>query len=277
MNTDNPNQFNVSNHNLKTAITKVEPNKIITRGYNQEDLIANLSFAEMIYLMFMGKLPTKKEGELLNHILVSFCDHGVTPPSTQTARIITSSGSPLNNAVAGGLLSFGYHHAGAIEKVMIMLQDAIKSLYISGDSQLDDPQITDKALDIVYINLSNHEKIPGFGHRYHKKDPRARKLLDIVIEKGQLGPHTKLAISIEHLLIEKKGIYLNVDGINGAILSDLGFNPKFGLGLFMIGRLPGLITHSYEENMENEEFRRFCYLDDITYEGFLDKTINDER
>ena len=111
MNTDNPNQFNVSNHNLKTAITKVEPNKIITRGYNQEDLIENLSFAEMIYLMFMGKLPTKKEGELLNHILVSFCDHGITPPSTQTARIITSSGSPLNNAVAGGLLSFGYHHA----------------------------------------------------------------------------------------------------------------------------------------------------------------------
>lgn len=276
MTSDDPNNVKVSNHNLKTAITKVEPDKIITRGYNQEDLIEHLSFAEMVYLILIGKLPKKEEGELLNHILVSFSDHGVTPPSTQTARIIASSGSPLNNAVGGGLLSFGYHHAGAIEKVMVMYQNAIKSLYITGDSSLDDPQITDKALDIVYGYLSRSKKIPGFGHRYHKRDPRARKLLDIVIDKGHLGPHTKLAISIEHLLIEKKGIYLNIDGINGAILSDLGFNPKFGLGLFMIGRLPGLIAHSYEETMDEEEFRRFCDIDDITYEGYENKTFKDE-
>ncbi|WP_295723352.1 citryl-CoA lyase [uncultured Methanobrevibacter sp.] len=273
MTSEDSNNSNISKHKLKTTITKVEPDKIITRGYNQEELIENLSFAEMIYLILRGKLPKKEEGEILNHILVSFCDHGVTPPSTQTARIIASSGSPLNNAVGGGLLSFGYHHAGAIEKVMVLFQNAIKSLYISGDSELDDPQITDKALDIVYAGLSRGQKIPGFGHRYHKRDPRARKLVDLVIDKGHLGPHTKLAISIEHLLIEKKGIYLNVDGINGAILSDLGFNPKFGLGLFMIGRLPGLIAHSYEETMDDEEFRRFCDIDDINYEGFENITF----
>ena len=79
------------------------------------------------------------------------------------------------------------------------------------------------------------------------------------------------------MLIEKKGIYLNVDGINGAILSDLGFNPKFGLGIFMIGRLPGLIAHSYEETMDGEEFRRFCDIDDISYEGFENKTVNNDK
>ena len=277
MTTVNPNKNKVSNPKLKTSITKFEPNKIITRGYNQEDLIENLSFSEMVYLVLIGKLPTKEEGELLNQVLVSFCDHGVTPPSTQTARIIASSGSPINNAVSGGLLSFGYNHAGAIEKVMMMYQDSINSLHITGDADLDNPQITDKAVDIVYESLSHNEKIPGFGHRYHTKDPRARKLLDTVIEKGNLGPHIKLAISIEHLLIEKKGIYLNVDGINGAILSDLGFNPKFGLGIFMIGRLPGLIAHSYEETMDGEEFRRFCDIDDISYEGFENKTVNNDK
>ena len=54
----------------------------------------------------------KKESKIFSHVLVSFSDHGVTPPSTQAARIIASSGSPLNDAVAGGLLSFGKSHAG---------------------------------------------------------------------------------------------------------------------------------------------------------------------
>ncbi|MGI6447016.1 MAG: citryl-CoA lyase [Methanobrevibacter boviskoreani] len=271
------NKFKIPEHNLTTAITKVEPNKISTRGYNQVDLIEHLSYSEMVYLLLLGKLPSKKEGRLLNHVLVSFCDHGVTPPSTQTARIISSSGSPINNAVAGGLLSFGYHHAGAIEKVMIMYQDGINSLHISGDPDLDDPQITDKALDIVCGKISKHEKVPGFGHRYHDKDPRARKLIDLVIKEGSLGPHVKLALSMEQLLRERKGISLNVDGINGAILSDLGFNPELGIGVFMIGRLPGLVAHSYEEKMDEEEFRRFCELDDITYTGFEDKQVNNRK
>jgi len=35
----------------------------------------------------------------------------------------------------------------------------------------------------------------------------------------------------------------------------------------MIGRLPGIIAHIHEEKMDEEEFRRFCDLDDIIYEG----------
>lgn len=268
------NDFKIPKHNLITTISYIEPDKIITRGYNQQDLIENLNYSEMVYLLLRGKLPTKKEGKLLNHVLVSFCDHGVTPPSTQTARLISSSGSPLNNAVAGGLLSFGKHHAGAIEKIMNLYQNAIASIHLSSDEDLSNSQIADKAIDIVIPKISNNEKIPGFGHRYHNKDPRARKLLELVVKEGSLGPHTKLAIAMEKLLIDKKGIYLNVDGVNGAILSDLGFNPKLGLGLFMIGRLPGLVAHSYEENMEEEEFRRFCNLEDITYKGFKNKIID---
>lgn len=269
------NDFKIPKHNLTTTISYIEPNKIITRGYNQQDLIENLTFSEMVYLLLKGELPTKKQGKLLNHVLVAFCDHGVTPPSTQTARLISSSGSPLNNAVAGGLLSFGKHHAGAIEKVMTLYQNAINDIKLSSDSDINNSLIANKALDIVIPKISNDEKIPGFGHRYHDKDPRARKLLELVIKEGNLGPHVKLAIAMEQLLIDKKGIYLNVDGVNGAILSDLGFNPKLGLGLFMIGRLPGLVAHSYEETMKEKEFRKFCNLDDITYVGFKDKKIND--
>jgi citrate synthase len=76
-----------------------------------------------------------------------------------------------------------------------------------------------------------------------------------------------LALALEDLIYQKKDIRLNVDGANAAILSDLGFTPDLGLGVFIIGRTPGIIAHIHEENMEEEEFRRFCDLDDIIYEG----------
>ena len=153
------NSFKVSEHSLKTAISKVEPNKIVTRGYNQRDLIEKIRYSDMVYLLLKGKLPTLAEGKLFNHILVSFCDHGATPPSTQTARLISSSGSPLNAAVAGALLSFGHKHAGAIEKTMEVYQSGIDSLNLTGDADLDNTQIASLAIDIFCCKLFLHTKI----------------------------------------------------------------------------------------------------------------------
>ena len=259
------NNIKISEANLKTSITKVEPNKIITRGYSQSELIENLSFSDMIFLLLKGNLPTKKQSKIFQHVLVSFADHGITPPSTQTAKIIASSGSPLNNAVAGGLLSFGKNHAGAIKNSMELFQNQIQKL--NANNENENKLLAKMAIDIVNEYNDKNLKIPGFGHRYHSKDPRANKLLEIVIEEGFIGPHVKLAIVLDNLLSDKKNIHLNVDGINGAILSDLGFDSDLGLGVFMIGRMPGLIAHSYEEMIKEEDFRKFVELDDIEYEG----------
>ena len=260
------NNFRVNPHSLKTAISRVEEDKIVTMGYNQRDLIEKIRYSDMVYLLLKGRLPSPKEGKIFNHVLVSFCDHGVTPPSTQTARLVASSGSPLNSAVAGALLSFGHKHAGAIEKTMELFQTRINSIYRTGDSGLDNKQIASLAIDI-YNEFIDCKKIPGFGHRYQKIDPRADKLMEIVIKEGFIGPHIKLALALEDLIYQKKDIRLNVDGANAAILSDLGFTPDLGLGVFIIGRTPGIIAHIHEEKMEEEEFRRFCDLDDIIYEG----------
>ncbi len=261
------NHFKVNDHSLRTAISKVESDKITTRGYNQKDLIEKIRYGDMVFLLLKGRLPSPQEGKLFNHVLVSFCDHGATPPSTQTARLVASSGSPLNVAVAGALLSFGHKHAGAIEKTMELYQSKIDSLMLTGDADIDNTQIASLAIDIYSEYTSNNKNIPGFGHRYHNVDPRASKLIDLVIKEGCVGPHTKLALAIENLLYQKKKIRLNVDGANAAILSDLGFDPSLGLGVFIIGRVPGIIAHIREENMDEEEFRRFCDIDDIVYDG----------
>jgi citrate synthase len=53
----------------KTSITRVEPNRLTTRGYLQEDLIENISFLEMIHLLIKGKLPSKREAKMLGKLM----------------------------------------------------------------------------------------------------------------------------------------------------------------------------------------------------------------
>ena len=150
---------------------------------------------------------------------------------------------------------------------MELYQSKVNSLILTQDRDLDNKQIASLAIDIYNEYIVGDKKIPGFGHRYHNVDPRADKIMDLAIKEGFVGPHIKLALAVEDLVSEKKNIRLNIDGANAAILSDLGFSPEMGLGVFMIGRVPGIIAHINEERMEEEEFRRFCDLDDIEYKG----------
>jgi citrate synthase len=89
----------------KTAITEIGPNTIRVRGYAVDELMGQVSFARVIYLVLRGELPTEPQGRLLDAMLVSCIDHGATPPSTLAARTAVSTGAPLNAALAAGLLS----------------------------------------------------------------------------------------------------------------------------------------------------------------------------
>ncbi len=254
----------------RTSITKIEPNQILTRGYSQEDLIGNLSFPEMIYLLIIGNLPSNKESKMLEAVLVSLCDHGVTPPSTQVARLMASTGSPLNSCVSGGILSFGKHHAGALEACMKLLQEGVKEY----TGSLDSPKDVKKMAEVLIEKfIQNNHKIPGFGHRYHNEDPRAPKLIEIAKKYGFCGIHTQLALAIQDIISDVKGIRMNVDGANAGILSDMAFDWQVGTGIFMMGRLPGLISHIYEEKTIESPFRKLFEIDEIYYDDNEENNI----
>ncbi|NLM03383.1 MAG: citryl-CoA lyase, partial [Methanothermobacter wolfeii] len=44
-------------------------------------------------------------------------------------------------------------------------------------------------------------------------------------------------------------------------------------GLFMIGRLPGLISHVYEEKVREPAFRKFFDIEEIHYDGEEERII----
>ena len=110
----------------KTAITRVRPNEVRLRGYCIDDLMGQASFAQVVYLALKGELPSPAVGRLIDAMLVSSIDHGVTPPSTEAARVAASTGAPLNAAIAAGVLSINKHHGGAIYDSMSILEELIR-------------------------------------------------------------------------------------------------------------------------------------------------------
>src|SRR5688500_16234964 len=109
----------------QTALTSIAPNTILIRGYPVDEMMGRLSFADAVYLLLMGELPTPAIGRMLNAVLVSTLDHGVTPPSTLAARNVATSGAPLKDCVAAGILAFGPHHGGDIESCMRYLDTGL--------------------------------------------------------------------------------------------------------------------------------------------------------
>src|SRR3954465_9787114 len=117
----------------QSSLTAIAPNAIRIRGYPVDEIMGRLSFADAVYLLLMGELPTPAIGRMLNAVLVSSLDHGVTPPSTLAARNVATSGAPLKDCVAPGILAFGPHHGGDIETCMRFLDQGL-SLMRSGRS-----------------------------------------------------------------------------------------------------------------------------------------------
>ncbi len=78
-------------HKRKTAISWVEAEKINIRGYAIEELIGRISLGEAMYLLLLGKLPTKDQAEMLEAILISVIDHGVRPASTIAAVTVANT------------------------------------------------------------------------------------------------------------------------------------------------------------------------------------------
>src|SRR5215471_13962072 len=122
---DRRSQSRAPQERWSSALTEISPNKILIRGYPLDEMMGRLTFAEAVYLLLMGELPTPAIGRMFNAILVSSIDHGVTPPSTLAARNVATSGAPMKDSVAAGVLAFGPHHGGDIESCMRFLDTGL--------------------------------------------------------------------------------------------------------------------------------------------------------
>ena len=227
----------------QTSIIDMEPGRISIRGHEIQDLIGNLSFAEMVWLMLCGVKPEAGQARLLEAALVASVDHGPQAPSIAAARRAVTCGLGLNGAMGTAVHMLDDVHGGAGEQLVEWLHRLV------GGGQESDlgTQITAYQTDI-------NKFIPGFGHRFHKpEDPRAPRLMELVREARDdgvvSGKFMELAMAIERHLAEKKGkpVPMNIDGATAVIFAELGFAPPLARGLFCLSRSVGAMAHGYEQ------------------------------
>ena len=256
----------------QTSLTSIAPNKINVRGYPIDEMMGRLTFAEAVYLLLMGELPTPSIGKMFDAILVSSIDHGVMPPSTLAARNVATSGAPLKDSVGAGVLAFGPHHGGDIESCMKFLDSGL-ALTRAGKS------LQDAAEALVADCVHNNEVPPGFGNRIHTRDPRAARLFQMALELELEGEHVRLLRAVERVLDTSSHfgpLPVNVDGAIAAVTADLGFAYDLGNAVFLISRLPGLIAHAHEERARQTPMRQIDPKDHA-YDGARERRLPERR
>ena len=253
----------------QTKISKVEADHIVTRGYRQEDIIGNIPFSSVFYLLITGRLPDKIAAKMIDAIITSSIDHSVTPPSTHASRIVASAGVPLPTAVAAGILAIGDIHGGAIQDGARILQAWVKQ---KSEKRWD---FTRTAQELVNDLKDKGQKMPGFGHRIHKNDPRTIRLYKIADDLNITGEHIKLSLALKEEFAKKKALPINVDGAIAAIISDMGFDWRLGKAFFLIGRCAGLIAHVYEQMTTQKPMRAMC-SQDVEYDGPWERDLGTE-
>lgn len=239
-------------HEWQTKISRVMEGKAIIHGYSHEALIGDHSYAEGVFLTLRGELPTKQEARMMDAMLMSLLDHGFVAASVLAARYCASGNPQLVPGTAAGLLTAGSNTISPQHSAEF-LDNAVKMM------RVENIMMEEAARRVVAKVRAERRRIPGLGHPTHKGDDfRARKLRTIAAECGLLGDKIKMfeAIHAEFLRSTgKQGICINVDGMLGAIMSEMGFRPMQMAAVALLAVLPGIMAHVIEEIEEGKPLR----------------------
>jgi len=230
---------------FKTSITNVSADGgEVVRGEELSELIRGKSFTETIFLVLLGKLPSENEKKMFDAIFTAEIDHGPAVASAMNARVSVSAGNSVHTALASGILALGDRHGLATEASMKFLYDNIGISDLSG-----------------FLSSMKSEKkyVAGIGHKiFTDRDPRATALFAVAKETGIFGKYCEFMLLVCKKInsASSRLLPINVDGAVAAILCDMGIDTRLGKGIFIIGRVPGLIAHIHEEMVNDVGIRR---------------------
>ncbi|HWM19129.1 MAG TPA: citryl-CoA lyase [Ilumatobacteraceae bacterium] len=237
-----------------TSLSETTAETIAIRGYDIAELIGAVPFPAVVHLLYTGELPDPPTARLIDALMVASIDHGAGAPSVLAARTAVSGGATLQAAAAAGLLTLGEFHGAAVESSMRAIATVVDATRAAGSSSM-----STAADDLVADWRAHGKRIPGFGHRQHKRrDPRLDRLLSIARDADVSGDHLAAAVALEAALTRAVGkpTPINIDGVMAAILNEVGFPSDLGNALFIASRLAGILAHANEEHQTMTPMRR---------------------
>ncbi|MGO4810682.1 citryl-CoA lyase [Cupriavidus sp. 2MCAB6] len=232
---------------IRTEIGYTTPDRITLRGRDlATEVIGKLDFVQTLCLVALGRLPGAAEARMIDTLLVTAVDHGLTPSAISARMTWLGAPESLQGAVAAGLLGAGERFLGTVQNMAELLLQEGASLAADADAAT----IAEHARRIIAACRSAGKPIPGVGHPIHAQgDPRVPVLMETASANGFHGKYCRLALALGDACGDgtRRVLPLNAAGAIGAILAEMGLDPLFGRGLALIGRCAGLVAHLIEE------------------------------
>jgi citrate synthase len=206
-----------------------------------DEVMGQWTFPELSYAALTdGRRPSAQQVRMIDVLLTTFMDHGVTPSSLVTRLTLLGAPESMQGAIAAGISGAGSRYLGTMQSAGEMLAASIEGRADRAQA----PDIRALAQQVVREHRAQRRQIPGLGHPEHKNgDPRTPKLLDIARETGSAGPHCELLMAIGEAFADATGkrLPVNAAGLAGAIIVDMGLPPEAARGLAVISRAAGLV------------------------------------
>ena len=227
-----------------TKIAHHTTDAITIRGASLVDeLMGQLTFTEMMYFQLLGVRPTPAQAKILDAVLVTLMEHGLTPSSIVSRLIYDSCPEAVQAAVAAGLLGVGSTFVGTMEGCAANLEEILAAP--EGEAAC--------AKAIAQRVRASKQPIPGFGHPHHKPDdPRSPKLLEIAGKAGVPGNHIRALrlLAAEVDAAWGRHLTINATGAIAALLGEIGVPREVMRGIAVVSRAAGLVGHIREEQLD---------------------------
>lgn len=226
---------------VTTAIARHTASAIYVRGADLvNDLMGELTFTEMILFHLTGKRPDRAATVVLDSVLVTLMEHGLTPSAIVTRLIYDSAPEALQSAVAAGLLGVGSTFVGTMEGCSALI-----------DEMLAAPEGVDaRAAAIADRHRAQKKPMHGFGHPHLRPDdPRTPRLFEIALRQGVPGQHIG-ALKVLSREVDRafgRHMTINATGAIAAVLGEIGVPASVMRGMAVISRSAGLVGHICEE------------------------------
>jgi succinyl-CoA synthetase alpha subunit len=224
-------------------------------------------FAHAVYRAVSGSgILDAKRARMFEAVIVASIDHGVTPPSAQATLIASTVRASYEVAVAQGAGAITDIHGGAGEKAAAFFLQCAGLVAGQGLS------LEEATRAVIRRYIKEGRRVEGMGHRVHTQDPRRDALWALAEESGLAGPCVAISRIAGDMLREVRGLDLpiNVDGVIGAIVADMGLDPKLAKALFIFGRIMGLSAHYFEEVASQPPMRPINFNEGV-YRGIPDR------
>ena len=229
---------------ISTKIARHDLHHIWVRDHDlTADLVGTVPFADMVFLLIGQRLPDERERALVDAVLVTLVEHGLTPSAVVARMTYAVAPESLQGAVAAGLLGAGSVVLGSMEECGMLLTRIDDGINVGRERS----EVID---EIVAEYRASGKRIPGVGHVIHTEgDPRAARLFEVAETCGHHGRHVDALVALTESAerASRRPLPINATGAVSAVLLELGIPWQLHRGFALISRTAGLVAHIGEE------------------------------